>query len=124
MTYEAGAMIVPVPLSVAIVLMILGGLAYLYDLVVVLPRRRRAKNARRNAMYAGSPAAGGVQPPAHPPVPGWQPAPVEAPVAPVIQALAVPQENPAPGWFTDPLGGPDIRYWDGQVWTDHLHPRT
>jgi hypothetical protein len=27
--------------------------------------------------------------------------------------------TPAPGWYPDPNGAPQLRYWNGQVWTDH-----
>ncbi len=27
-----------------------------------------------------------------------------------------------PGWYEDPHGGSRKRWWDGQVWTDHLEP--
>lgn len=26
----------------------------------------------------------------------------------------------APGWFPDPSGGPGVRWWDGQSWTQHM----
>ena len=29
----------------------------------------------------------------------------------------------SPGWFPDPHGGQDLRYWDGQRWTDWTQPR-
>jgi uncharacterized protein DUF2510 len=49
-----------------------------------------------------------------------QPAPVQ-PVqqAPVQQPA---QQLPPAGWKDDPEGGPGMRYWDGQQWTDHYHP--
>jgi uncharacterized protein DUF2510 len=29
-----------------------------------------------------------------------------------------------PGWHPDPLGGSDLRFWDGEAWTEHVwHPR-
>jgi hypothetical protein len=27
-----------------------------------------------------------------------------------------------PGWYPDPAGSPDLRYWDGQVWTAQTAP--
>ena len=30
--------------------------------------------------------------------------------------------NPAPGWYEDPAGGERNRWWDGERWTDALHP--
>jgi hypothetical protein len=28
----------------------------------------------------------------------------------------------AAGWFNDPSGEPQLRYWDGTQWTNHVHP--
>jgi hypothetical protein len=27
-----------------------------------------------------------------------------------------------PGWYSDPNGGPDLRWWDGSTWTEHTSP--
>jgi len=27
-----------------------------------------------------------------------------------------------PGWYSDPLGSGRLRWWDGQRWTEHVHP--
>jgi len=27
-----------------------------------------------------------------------------------------------PGWYADPHGGPDLRWWDGSTWTEHISP--
>lgn len=32
----------------------------------------------------------------------------------------VTQPPPPAGWYPDPAGGGGIRWWDGQVWTDHV----
>jgi hypothetical protein len=29
---------------------------------------------------------------------------------------------PAAGWFPDPERADQLRYWDGQAWTEHRHP--
>jgi hypothetical protein len=26
------------------------------------------------------------------------------------------------GWYSDPNGGPDLRWWDGTAWTEHVNP--
>ncbi|MCS5717932.1 DUF2510 domain-containing protein [Herbiconiux sp. CPCC 205763] len=31
------------------------------------------------------------------------------------------QTTPA-GWYADPAGSPQLRWWDGTAWTDHLQP--
>jgi Protein of unknown function (DUF2510) len=46
-----------------------------------------------------------------------RPVPVAQPVAAWGQASA-----PA-GWFADPGGGHELRYWDGQRWTEHVSDR-
>jgi hypothetical protein len=28
-------------------------------------------------------------------------------------------ENPSPGWYPDPHGEDELRYWDGNQWTEH-----
>lgn len=45
----------------------------------------------------------------HAPSPGAQPRP-----APAL---------PAPGWYPDPYSQHHLRWWDGQSWSDHTHPR-
>ena len=30
---------------------------------------------------------------------------------------------PAPGWYPDPASDANIRYWDGQAWTDEVQPK-
>ncbi|MEJ7702505.1 MAG: DUF2510 domain-containing protein [Geodermatophilaceae bacterium] len=29
---------------------------------------------------------------------------------------------PQAGWYADPAGTPGQRWWDGQRWTEHVHP--
>lgn len=31
---------------------------------------------------------------------------------------------PPPGWYPDPASADNIRYWDGQSWTDRVQPKT
>jgi Bacterial PH domain/Protein of unknown function (DUF2510) len=31
------------------------------------------------------------------------------------------QGTPGPGWYPDPRGVADLRYWDGEQWTEHVH---
>lgn len=45
----------------------------------------------------------------------------QAPAQPVAEQAPAQQLPPA-GWKDDPEGGPGMRYWDGQQWTDHYHP--
>lgn len=42
----------------------------------------------------------------------------EAPSAPPVQQPATPQV-PA-GWYSDPSGRFELRYWDGNEWTEHV----
>jgi hypothetical protein len=44
-------------------------------------------------------------------------APVEAVAAPV--AVAAASATPA-GWYPDPSGRYEMRYWDGDKWTEHV----
>jgi hypothetical protein len=49
----------------------------------------------------------------------------EWPVANAAQYQQVPvpvpvPELPPPGWYSDPMRNATWRYWDGQVWTDHI----
>lgn len=52
---------------------------------------------------------------------GWatapEPAPAQAP-APVVQAAPV-VTTPA-GWYPDPSSRFEMRYWDGNAWTEHV----
>lgn len=34
----------------------------------------------------------------------------------------MPTNTPAPGWFPDQANNTQLRWWDGQVWTEHTHP--
>lgn len=60
-------------------------------------------------------------PPQGAPTP-WQAAPAQPPVAPV--APVAPAAPPVPtvpaGWHPDPSGAPQLRYWDGTRWTEHV----
>ena len=33
----------------------------------------------------------------------------------------MPDELPPAAWYPDPAGGRSLRYWNGAVWTDHVH---
>ena len=35
----------------------------------------------------------------------------------------MPTNTPAPGWFPDQSNSEQLRWWDGQVWTEHTQPR-
>lgn len=39
---------------------------------------------------------------------------------PPSEAASDPAARPAAGWFPDPGGGPALRWWDGERWTEHL----
>jgi hypothetical protein len=51
--------------------------------------------------------------------PTYEPAPVAAPAP-----AAAPEPAPAPsvpaGWYADPAGRFELRYWDGNTWTEHV----
>ena len=32
--------------------------------------------------------------------------------------------TPPANWYPDPDGSPQLRYWDGEKWTDHVRPRS
>lgn len=34
----------------------------------------------------------------------------------------MPTNTPAPGWFPDQMDGTQLRWWDGQAWTDQTRP--
>jgi hypothetical protein len=36
-------------------------------------------------------------------------------------ALPTPATPGPADWYPDPYGAAQLRYWDGAVWTDHLH---
>lgn len=63
-------------------------------------------------------------PPQGAPTP-WQAAPAQpvAPAAPAAPAAPVAPAAPAvpAGWHPDPSGAPQLRYWDGTRWTEHVH---
>lgn len=42
------------------------------------------------------------------------------PTAPAAAPMAI--APPAPGWHLDPGNQHQLRYWDGQQWTDHTSP--
>ncbi|GLY08140.1 DUF2510 domain-containing protein [Actinoplanes sp. NBRC 101535] len=41
---------------------------------------------------------------------------------PATQHAPAPSTTVPAGWYADPHGLPAQRWWDGQAWTDHLHP--
>lgn len=41
--------------------------------------------------------------------------------APARYRRPVTDERPEPGWYPDPAGTADLRWWDGESWTDDLH---
>lgn len=34
-----------------------------------------------------------------------------------------PSSGPPAGWFDDPNDAGQLRYWDGNTWTEHAHPK-
>jgi Protein of unknown function (DUF2510) len=52
------------------------------------------------------------------PVPEPEPVAAAAPAAPAAAAASVPT-TPA-GWYPDPSGRYEMRYWDGDKWTEHV----
>jgi hypothetical protein len=61
---------------------------------------------------------------------GWAVAPEPAPAAqpeptPVAAAAAAPATPAVPAnWYADPSGRFELRYWDGNAWTEHRSPAT
>ena len=57
---------------------------------------------------------------------GWAVAPEPAPAAqpeptPVAAAAAAPATPAVPAnWYADPSGRFELRYWDGNAWTEHV----
>jgi len=49
--------------------------------------------------------------------------PIYAPITVVNHATAVAAVTTPAGWYPDPqsAGNAQQRYWDGQVWTAHVH---
>jgi hypothetical protein len=43
----------------------------------------------------------------------------EGQAAPAQQAAPPVTGGPAAGWYSDPDGTPNLRWWNGQSWTDH-----
>lgn len=56
------------------------------------------------------------------PQPAAQPTPQPAAVVePTVQvAAAAPAANIPANWYADPSGRFELRYWDGQKWTEHV----
>jgi hypothetical protein len=52
------------------------------------------------------------------PAPSYQPIPSYEP-APVVQPAQVAPAVPA-GWYADPAARFELRYWDGNAWTEHV----
>ena len=47
--------------------------------------------------------------------------PMYAPITVVTQATVAAAATTPAGWYSDPHGLAQQRYWDGQVWTAHVH---
>lgn len=55
------------------------------------------------------------------PQPVAQPQPQPAAVTPTVQVAATtPAANIPANWYADPSGRFELRYWDGQKWTEHV----
>ncbi len=71
----------------------------------------------------------GAAPPVEEPG-GWAQAPEPAPPAPEPAPEPEPEPEPEPapaaestvpaGWYADPSGRFELRYWDGNAWTEHV----
>lgn len=101
------------PMAVGIYCMVRGG--------IHIARERRAAGSA-----ADRAAAGWDDGPAFTPSPGYQtragamPDGGMRPGAMSMAAAAPPQ----PDWYPDPRNPAIVRWWDGQVWTNHTRPYT
>ncbi len=73
------------------------------------------------AAPAPAPAPAPFVAPAPAPAPLVAPAPAPAPTPAPAPAPQAPLGGQEPCWLPDPRGEAELRWWDGSMWTDHIH---
>ena len=52
--------------------------------------------------------------------PGQYTSSAPAATTPMTQAVATPNANAPANWYPDPAGRFELRYWNGEKWTEHV----
>lgn len=78
-------------------------------------------DAAETAAVAAAATAGVTAPTTPEPAPAAQPPAQQVPAQePQQQAAAQPESTVPAGWYADPSSRYELRYWDGNGWTEHV----